>query len=89
VLTTPQVLAKPGAEVAALAQVAIDTGFGGTILALADPDSALTRAMELARVERGDVILVTGSLYLVGNLREHWYGNDQIVLQRTPWPGHS
>jgi dihydrofolate synthase/folylpolyglutamate synthase len=89
VLTTPQVLAKPGAEADALAQAAIDSGFGGTVLALSEPDEALARAMALGRAEQGDVILVTGSLYLVGNLREHWYANEQIVWQRTPWPANS
>jgi dihydrofolate synthase/folylpolyglutamate synthase len=89
VLTTPRVLAKPGAEVDALAQAAIDTGFDGTILALAEPGDALARAIALGRAERGDVILVTGSLYLVGNLRGHWYADNQIVLQRTPWPARS
>jgi dihydrofolate synthase/folylpolyglutamate synthase len=86
VLTSPRVLAKPGAEVEALTRVAAATGFSGTVLALADPDEALTRALTLARAERGDKILVTGSLYLVGNLRGRWYADDQIVLQRTPWP---
>ena len=38
--------------------------------AIADPAKALARALELALPE--DVIFVTGSLYLVGELRRHW-----------------
>ncbi|HET8524376.1 MAG TPA: Mur ligase family protein [Thermomicrobiales bacterium] len=86
VLTSPKVLAKPGAEVNALAQIARELGFGGTILALSDPGEALARAMALASADREDIILVTGSLYLVGNLRGQWYADEQMVLQQTPWP---
>jgi dihydrofolate synthase / folylpolyglutamate synthase len=37
---------------------------------VADPAQALARALELASPE--DVIFVTGSLYLVGEVRHHW-----------------
>jgi folylpolyglutamate synthase/dihydropteroate synthase len=35
-----------------------------------DPAQALTRALQLAAPE--DVIFITGSLYLVGDLRREW-----------------
>jgi folylpolyglutamate synthase/dihydropteroate synthase len=37
---------------------------------IADPNLAFERALELA--SRDDVIFVTGSLYLVGDLRRYW-----------------
>jgi dihydrofolate synthase/folylpolyglutamate synthase len=37
---------------------------------ISDPDQALERALELASPE--DVIFITGSLYLVGDLRRYW-----------------
>jgi folylpolyglutamate synthase/dihydropteroate synthase len=37
---------------------------------ISDPANALTRALELASPE--DVIFITGSLYLVGELRKEW-----------------
>jgi dihydrofolate synthase/folylpolyglutamate synthase len=37
---------------------------------IADPHQAFERALELASLD--DVIFVTGSLYLVGDLRRHW-----------------
>jgi folylpolyglutamate synthase/dihydropteroate synthase len=38
--------------------------------AVPDPAQALSRALELASPE--DVIFITGSLYLVGDLRREW-----------------
>jgi len=46
-----------------------------------DPQKALV----LAR-ERGDVVLVTGSFYLCGLLRENWYSKEAILLQQTEFP---
>lgn len=84
VTTTPRVLAKPGADAAALAATARDLGFSGPVAALADPAEALDFAIARAGVR--DLVLVTGSLYLVGNVRGRWYPDEEIVLQRTPWP---
>jgi dihydrofolate synthase/folylpolyglutamate synthase len=39
-----------------------------------DPVQALTRALELASPE--DVIFITGSLYLVGELRREWMSSE-------------
>lgn len=84
VTTTPRVLAKPGADAQALAGEAIAAGFDGPVTAVAEPQAALDLA--LARVTSADLVVVTGSLYLVGNVRGRWYPDDAIVVQRTPWP---
>jgi dihydrofolate synthase/folylpolyglutamate synthase len=84
VVTSPQVLAKPGAEAAALARAASETGFNGPTTAVEVPAAALDRGIEHADVD--DLVLVTGSLYLVGNVRGRWYPDDEIVIQQTPWP---
>ncbi|MGH2534942.1 MAG: bifunctional folylpolyglutamate synthase/dihydrofolate synthase [Thermomicrobiales bacterium] len=86
VLTTPRVLAKPGTPVDLLAAEARAVGFGGTAIASDVPRSALEQALGRAQANRGDVVLVTGSLYLVGNLRPRWYPDDAVLLQQTPWP---
>jgi folylpolyglutamate synthase/dihydropteroate synthase len=39
-----------------------------------DPEKALERALELASPE--DVIFITGSLFLVGDLRRYWFSRD-------------
>jgi dihydrofolate synthase/folylpolyglutamate synthase len=49
-----------------------------------DPLAAVDRALELAGA--GDLILVTGSLYLVGNVRERWYPTERILEQGSCWP---
>jgi dihydrofolate synthase/folylpolyglutamate synthase len=43
----------------------------GRVEIIADPEKAFERALELASPE--DVIFVTGSLYLVGDLRKYWF----------------
>ena len=82
VATAPRVLAKPpvsAEDVAALAPSDLPTRIEP------DPLCAVTAALELAGA--GDVVLVTGSLYLVGNVRERWYPSAAILEQGTCWPG--
>jgi len=86
VLTRPRVLAKPGADPATIAEHARRAGFGGPILIEDEPIAAIETAIGRANPERGDAVLVTGSLYLVGNVRRRWYPDEHIVLQQTPWP---
>lgn len=85
VLTTPRVIAKPATSGVALAEAARDAGFAGQVTVENDPTQALERAMEIA-AGPNDAVLVTGSLYLVGNVRRRWYPDDEIVRQQTPWP---
>lgn len=49
-----------------------------------EPESALRRALEIS--EPADTILVTGSLYLAGNIRELYYSSPSILDARTSWP---
>lgn len=86
ILTTPRVLAKPGADAGVLAEVARGVGFAGSLVVEPEPAAALARALERAEATPGSAVLVTGSLYLVGNVRERWYREEAIVLQRTSWP---
>ena len=84
IATSPRVLAKAGADADALADVIIRSGFPGTVIAEPDPTRALDRAVDLAGP--AGMVLVTGSLYLIGNIRGRWYPDDEITLQQTPWP---
>jgi dihydrofolate synthase / folylpolyglutamate synthase len=47
---------------------------------ISEPGAALERALELAAP--GDVIFVTGSLYLVGDLRRYWDGRPVDEMHR-------
>lgn len=84
VTTSPHVLAKAGLSADALAEVARSGGFRGEIIVEPEPMAALARALDLA--DPADAIFVTGSLYLIGNLRGHWHPDEDIVLQQSQWP---
>jgi dihydrofolate synthase/folylpolyglutamate synthase len=48
-----------------------------TILVEPDPMKALEIAIQLAKPE--DLVWVTGSLYLVGNIRNHWHPTHKLL----------
>ena len=83
VATQPTVVGKPALPAAELASIAADVGIADVAIEPA-PEDALERA--LATAGEDDVVLVTGSLYLIGELRRRWYADDAMVEQRTPWP---
>ena len=86
VTTSTGVTGKVPLAADAMARVVRERGFDGPIIADGDPRGALATAMRLAR-ERDVPVLVTGSIYLVGRVRGRWYPDDDILRQRTPWPG--
>jgi dihydrofolate synthase/folylpolyglutamate synthase len=86
IATAPQVLAKEPKDASAVAHLARAAGFLGKVVIEPDSGRAIERAYEHVDVSRGDAILVTGSLYLVGNVRGRWFSEQDIVAQRTPWP---
>jgi dihydrofolate synthase/folylpolyglutamate synthase len=86
IATSPQVFGKESKAAAELATAIREAGFTGEVIAEPDPLRALERARSLARADRDDAILVTGSLYLVGNVRDRWYPSDLIVTEHTSWP---
>ena len=85
VITSPQVLAKAGLDVATLAAAARAAGFYGPLALEPDPVAATQAAMARANGPE-DAVLVTGSLYLVGNVRGRWYPEIDILRACTPWP---
>ena len=91
VATSPQVLAKDARFTSEIRDYAHAAGFRGETHAQPDPIKALELALKLA--EPGvDAIVVTGSLYLVGNLRERWFPEAAILESCSSWaetPAHS
>ena len=83
VATEPMVLGKPSLPAAELAAIALEVGID-EVVAEADPGRALDRALEMAG--RDEVVLVTGSLYLIGELRRRWYPDEAMIAQGTAWP---
>lgn len=85
VVTSPQVFGKESKAAATVEALADDAGFAGEMIVEPDPREAIERALAMAGAGR-DQVLVTGSLYLVGNVRERWYPERAIVEEQTPWP---
>jgi dihydrofolate synthase/folylpolyglutamate synthase len=85
VLASPRVVGKRGIAPDGLVEVLEVLRFQGDVAAIEQPEAALATALEQSGPD--DAIVVTGSMYLVGNIREHWYETRDIVIQRTPWPG--
>lgn len=82
VATNPNVYAKPAVdagEIASKARTVLDD-----VYVESDPLGAIDKALELA--SPGDAIIATGSLYLVGNVRERWFPTESILSQGTMWP---
>ncbi|HUG15319.1 MAG TPA: Mur ligase family protein [Thermomicrobiales bacterium] len=79
-VTEPRVLSKPATKATAYASL----GRLAPIVIEPDPRRALEQALSLAG--RDDLVIVTGSLYLVGNVRERWFSVESILEQGTSWP---
>ena len=83
VLTSPAIVGKPGLDVDRALTLA-RTLTTLPVSAEAAPLAALELAMQ--RAGTGGGVLVTGSLYLCGAIRERWYASEEIIAQQTPWP---
>jgi len=82
VVTAPAAVQREHAPLELLAETFRAHGCPASIVV--EPLEAITLALELA--ESGDQVLVTGSLYLVGQVRERWYPAREVVLQCSSWP---
>ena len=83
IATSPQVLAKDAKVATAIEGYARDAGFTGPVHLQPDPADAIQYALDMAMP--GDAIIVTGSLYLVGNVRERWYPERVILATGSSW----
>lgn len=85
IATSPQVLGKDAKVTTAIEGYARDAGFTGPVYLQPDPAEAIAQAMQLA-IPGEDAIIVTGSLYLVGNVRGRWYSEHAILAAQSSWP---
>lgn len=83
VATSPQVLAKDAMETSEIEDYARSADFRGEVVLEPDPMKAIERALEMAAP--GDAVVVTGSLYLVGNIRERWFPEQSILAEQSSW----
>jgi dihydrofolate synthase/folylpolyglutamate synthase len=85
VLTEPSVHGRESLAAGALARAVRASGFAGAIHADPNPATAVQCAEAIARHD-GAAVLVVGSMYLAGQVRRRWFQDQDIVVQRTPWP---
>lgn len=82
IVTTPMATQRAAADARVLADAIMAAGRPAEVVA--EPRDAIVAALERATPD--DEIVATGSLYLVGAVREHWYRGDDIVLACSSWP---
>src|SRR6185312_9623473 len=82
IVTAPSAQERTSGSTEAIAAVVRERG--KPINVIPEPREAIDEA--LRRAQPDDHILVTGSLYLVGAVRERWYPSEAIVVQGTCWP---
>ncbi|MCA9670482.1 MAG: hypothetical protein KC503_33025, partial [Myxococcales bacterium] len=83
VASEPRVYAKPAQPAAELA-AALAAHHDGRVFAERDASRALDLALDRAGAD--DLVVVTGSLYLVGALRDRFYPWQRVLIERTSWP---
>jgi dihydrofolate synthase/folylpolyglutamate synthase len=85
VLTEPFVHGRESFAADTLTGALTKSRFAGGIHVEPDPDAAVRYAEVIARQD-GAAVVVTGSMYLAGQVRRRWFRDLDIILQRTPWP---
>jgi dihydrofolate synthase/folylpolyglutamate synthase len=85
ITTEPTVIGKRSRAADSLADAVTASGFTGAVRIEPDPDAAL-RLAEVVAKRKGAAVLVTGSMYLAGQVRRRWFSDQDVVLQRTSWP---
>ena len=79
VLSRPDLYGKEVSNPEELVPVA--RSFSPRVVVESDAGNAVRAALELAAEVQGEVV-VTGSLYLVGEARNHWYPWERVLLNR-------
>jgi len=79
IATQPKVFGKPSTSPEALASAILAVSPGVEVFQADDVAAAINQAYELVGQE--GIILVTGSLYMLGDARSIWYPVDQILRE--------
>ncbi len=85
ITTAPHVRGKPAIQAGELAALVRQAGVP-EVIAEGSPAEALAHALRMAAPD--DLIVCTGSLYLIGELRSHWHDEAAIVARQTTFPNH-
>ena len=85
VATEPRVYGKTACPVDTTMALLKKTG----INALAEPDPLKALKMSIDAAGPDGTVLIVGSFYLAGELRECWFTKKNVVLQQTSWPDNN
>ena len=77
IATQPHVFGKPAAPANKLGDVIREVSPGQKIVQTTDVRTGIQMALEKA--SKDDLIVITGSLYLLGEARSYWYPTDEIL----------
>ena len=83
ITTAPRVKGKPAIPAGTLAVMARQAG-AREVINGGEPLSALAHALKLAGPD--DLVVVTGSLYLIGTARSRWHSVEDIIRRRRMFP---
>ena len=86
ITTAPTVKGKPALTGEELAHIVRETG-ARRVRVGGRPREAIEQALEEAGTD--DLVVVTGSLYLIGEVRPRWYDENEIIAQGTMFPKNS
>jgi dihydrofolate synthase/folylpolyglutamate synthase len=79
IATQPKVFGKPSAPPEELTEVIREVDPGAQVVRAEDVVQGIKTALENA--ETDEIILVTGSLYMVGDARAYWYPTEELLLK--------
>lgn len=83
VVASPDIIGKAAREVTHTAAT-VRKHVSSPVIESTSPLGAVRMAERVAGAT--GAVIVTGSLYLCGAAREHWYASADIVAQQTQWP---
>lgn len=79
ITTKPQVVGKPGIEALELANIIKAIGYDEKIDVYSDVLKAIDVVLKEAKQD--DIILITGSLYMLGKARNYWVHPESLLLE--------
>jgi dihydrofolate synthase/folylpolyglutamate synthase len=82
VATEPKVYGKSPCPAKQTAFLLSNAGYAPSI----DPNASTALDEAIDRAGPDGNVLVTGSFYLVGEIRNRWFSKKQVVLECTSWP---
>lgn len=79
ILTAPKVFGKPALEKSVLAARLNAIDKNASVSIAPNANEAIQSALQYAR--RDDLVVVTGSIYLVGEARSYWYPTNELLAR--------